>query len=158
MNQHEIIAGRLEYSRAWLNSVLPRLTQEMLPWAPTEGMRTVAGQLVEIIWVEAQLVPALKGGKLLTDDELSAICSEGSGLDELLAALTTVRTQTLQHLNDLSEANLAANVMLPQWYGAYWPKPGPCGEHFRNIAEHEFYHVGQLMSYLWAKGDNPYEW
>ena len=130
----------------------------MLPWAQAEGMRTVAGQLVEILWVEAQLVPALKDGKLLTDDELSAIANEESDLDQLLDALKSVREQTLQYLNSLDEAELIADVTLPQWYGAYWPKSGPRAEHFRNVAEHEFYHVGQLMSYLWARGDNPYDW
>ena len=158
MTQHEIIKGRLDYARRWLTDVLPRLTPEMLSWAPTTGMRTVAGQLVEIIAVEAQLVPALKNGRLLTDDEISAIASEQSSLDALLIALTDVRKLTIECLEGLSEADLAAEVTLPQWYGAYWLRPGPCGEHFRNIAEHEFYHVGQLMSYLWAKGDNPYDW
>ena len=100
----------------------------------------------------------MKTGKTLTDVEISAIANEQSGLDELLNALIEVRRGTLECLEGLTEAELAADVTLPQWYGAYWLSPGPCGEHFRNIAEHEFYHAGQLMSYLWARGDNPYDW
>lgn len=158
MTQREIIKGRLDYARSWLNDVLPRLTPEMLMWAPGEGMRTISGQLLEIISVEAQFVPALKYGRPLTDEECLAIATEESGLEELLAALTDVRARTLEYLETLSEADLAAEVTLPQWYGAYWPKPCPRGEHFRNIAEHEFYHAGQLISYLWARGDDPYQW
>lgn len=157
MTQKEIIQGRLGTSRWWLNEVLPRLSPEMLAWAPAEGVRTIAGQLVEIISVEAQLVPAVKG-KLLTDEELSEIATEESSLETLLAALTEVRARTLECLEGLSEAELAAEVSLPQWYGAFWRTPLPLGEHFRNVAEHEFYHAGQLMTYLWVRGDNPYDW
>lgn len=158
MTQHEIIRGRLKYSRAWLNSVLPRLTEEMLPWAPTEGMKSVSEQLLEIIGVEAQLVPALTTGTLLTDEEIDIIADGKTSLDGLLEALTSVRNKTLECLDSLTEDELVADVTLPQWYGAYWPKPGPVAEHFRNVAEHEFYHVAQLISYRWAQGDNPYNW
>ena len=79
-------------------------------------------------------------------------------MDGLKRALVEVRGGTLAHLETLGEAELAEEVTLPQWYGAYWPKPCPRGEHFRNVAEHEFYHAGQLISYLWARGDDPYVW
>ena len=158
MTQQEIIRGRLDYAREWLDSVLPRLSEEMLPWAPKEGMRTVSGQLVEIIAVEAYLVPALKEGKKLSDDEIAALVGDEGSLEGLKKALTEVRARTLAYLETLSEAELAEEVSLPQWYGAYWPKSMPRGEHFRNVAEHEFYHAGQLISYLWARGDDPYKW
>jgi uncharacterized damage-inducible protein DinB len=158
MTQGEIIRGRLKTARWWLDSVLTRLTPEMLGWAPKEGMRTISGQLVEIIEVEAQLVPVMVYGKTLSDEELAAIVGDPTSLEGLKNVLTEVRGRTLAHLDSLSEADLAEEVSLPQWYGAYWPKPGPLGEHFRNTAEHEFYHAGQLMSYLWAAGDNPFDW
>ncbi|HEY3779875.1 MAG TPA: DinB family protein [Fimbriimonadaceae bacterium] len=158
MTQKEIIKGRLDYVREWLNPILSRLTQEMLPWAPVDGMRTIAGQLVEIISVEAQLVPVLKGEQELSDEQIEAMIGDLNSLEALKGALTNVRAKTLAQLELLSETELTAEVSLPQWYGAYWPKSCPRGEHFRNIAEHEFYHVGQLNSYMWAKGDNPYDW
>ena len=158
MTQQEIITGRLKNARNWLGSVLPRITDEMLPTAPTEGMRTFAGQLVEIIEVEAQLGPVLTSGKTLSDEELAALIGDVTTLDGLKRALTEVREGTLAYLQTLSEADLAEEIIVPQFYGAYWPKPGPRGEHFRNVAEHEFYHVGQLISYCWARGDDPYKW
>jgi uncharacterized damage-inducible protein DinB len=158
VTQKEIIRGRLEYARGWLDSVLPRLDEAMLAWAPGEGMRTVSGQLVELIWAESYLVPALKEGKRLSDDEVAAIVGDENSLAGLKKALTEVRTQTLAYLETLSEDELAEPVTLPQWYGAFWANPMPRGEHFRNVAEHEFYHAGQLISYLWARGDDPYKW
>ena len=157
MTQKEIIKGRLGTSRWWLSEVLPRLSETLLAWAPAEGVRTVRGQLVEIISVEAQLVPALTG-EPLTDPALAEIDEETSSLEALVAALGVVRERTLACLDGLSEEELAAEVTVPQWYGAFWRTPMPCGEHFRNIAEHEFYHAGQLMTYLWVRGDNPYDW
>lgn len=158
MTQRTIIRDRLNYVRGWLNDVLPRLTPEMLPWAPAPGMRTIAGQLVEIVAVEATLVPALRDGTLPADEELAAIANEEMPLDALLQALIDVRSRTLAYLDHLSENDLAAELVVPQWYGAYWKTPLPCGEHFRNVAEHEFYHAGQLITYLWARGDDPYAW
>ena len=158
MTQGDIIRGRLKTARWWLDSVLARLTPEMLPWAPVDGMRTLSGQLVEIIEVEAQLVPVLTTGKTLPDEEVAAIVGDPTSFEGLKQALSVVRARTLAHLDTLSEEDLARDVSVPQWYGAYWPKECPLGEHFRNIAEHEFYHSGQLMTYLWAKGDNPYDW
>lgn len=158
MTQKEIIKGRLDYAREWLDSVLPRLTQEMLSWAPGEGMRTVSGQLVEIISVEAFLVPALQEGRRLSDAEVTELVGDETDLDGLKRALIEERARTLAHLETLSDAELLESVALPQWYGAYWPKGLPRGEHFRNVAEHEFYHAGQLISYLWARGDDPYAW
>ena len=158
MTQRDIIVGRLKTSRWWLESALARVTPEMLSWAPKPGMRTVAGLLVEIIEVEAQLVPVLRTGKELSEGELGGIVGDQSNLDGLKAALASVRQGTLAYLETLDERDLAAEVSVPQWYGAYWPKLGPLGEHFRNTAEHEFYHAGQLITYLWASGDNPYDW
>jgi uncharacterized damage-inducible protein DinB len=121
-------------------------------------MRTVSGQLVEIIAVEAYLVPAMKEGRQLSDDEVAALVGDENSLVGLKKALAEVRARTLEYLETLSENELAEPVELPQWYGAYWPKGLPREEHFRNVAEHEFYHAGQLISYLWARGDDPYKW
>ena len=30
-------------------------------------------------------------------------------------------------------------------------------EVLRNIAAHEWYHTGQLVSYLWTRGEDPYK-
>jgi uncharacterized damage-inducible protein DinB len=156
--QSEIIVGRLNYTRGWLESVLPRLTQEMLDWAPAEGMRTISGQFIEIISVEAPLVPALKENRQISDEEFDLILPDPKSLEGLKSSLIEVRGRTLAYLNSLSEDELIEEVSLPQWYGAYWPNPFARGEHFRNIAEHEFYHAGQLISYLWMRGDDPYQW
>ena len=119
-------------------------------------MRTIAGQLVEIISVEAPLVPYLKTGYLLTEAEVDGIVGNSHNLNHLLHALTEVRQSTLDYLNSLSDPELSEIVPSGDpWFGTLWLPAMPRAEHFLNIAEHEYYHVGQLISYLWCKGE---EW
>ena len=130
-----------------------------MEWAPAEGMRTVAGQLVEIIAVEVPLVPRLKEGRQPTDPEVDAIIGDQHSLENLRRALIDVRQSTLEYLDSLTDDELSEEVRSGEaWFGTLWLPTMPRAEHFLNIAEHEFYHVGQLISYLWCHGDDPYKW
>ena len=152
----DLITARLSNVRRWLDTVLRRLTPELLEWSPAPGMRTIAGQLVEIIAVEAPLVPYLKTGHLLTEAEIEAIVGDAQNLNNLLHVLTEVRQRTLDYLNSLTEEELSEIVPSGDaWFGTLWLPAMPRAEHFLNIAEHEYYHVGQLITYLWCKGE---EW
>ena len=152
----DLLKARLSNVRGWLETVLRRLTPELLEWSPAPGMRTIAGQLVEIIAVEAPLVPYLKVGYQLTEAEVEAIVGDAQDLTKLLLVLTQVRQGTLDYLNSLTEEELSEIVPSGNpWFGTLWLPAMPRSEHFLNIAEHEYYHVGQLISYLWYKGE---EW
>jgi len=130
-----------------------------MDWAPAEGMRTVAGQLVEIIEVEVPLVPRLKEGRQPDDAEITSIVGDQHSFENLKRALTDVRRGTLDFLDSLTDEQLSEEVPSGQaWFGTMWLPAMPRAEHFLNIAEHEFYHVGQLISYLWSRGDDPYKW
>ena len=78
-----------------------------MDWAPAEGMRTVAGQLVEIISVEAPLVPRLKEGRQLSDPEVDAIIGDQHNLENLRRALIDVRRDTLDYLDSLTDEQLS---------------------------------------------------
>lgn len=156
LTSKDLLTARLSHVRGWLDTVLRRLMPEMLEWSPAPGMRTLAGQLVEIIAVEVPLVPYLREGYLLTEAEIEAIVGDAQNLDNLLHVLTTVRQGTLDYLNSLTEEELSAIVPSGNaWFGTLWLPAMPRAQHFLNIAEHEYYHVGQLISYLWCKGE---EW
>ena len=58
-----LIAARLLHVRDWLDSVLDRIPPDAIDWAPAEGMRTIGGQLVEIVAIEVPLVPRLTEGR-----------------------------------------------------------------------------------------------
>lgn len=156
LTQRELVIARLHNVRSWLNSALGRLKPELLDWAPARGMRTVSGQLVELIEVEARLAPWLSEGRKLTEAEVAAIVGDPQNLNSLLNALTKVRKGTLDCLSSLTDEELSsAPPPGEQWFGTLWVPGMPRSEHFMNISEHEYYHTGQLIAYLWFKGD---EW
>lgn len=158
-----MLAARLDHSRRWLKHVLPHLNEEMIHWAPREGMRTIGGQLVEIIEVEIVLPFYMKEGRAPNDDEYAKVLASyrfsTESLEELTRILTEVRAATLSCLESFSDDELNESVPSgKQWFGTMWLPEMPRAEHFLNMSEHEFYHVGQLISYLWSRGDDPYQW
>ena len=159
LSRHDLLKGRFDHVRAFFNEILPRLTPELLDWAPAEGMRTVSGQLMEIIGVEMALVPRLKEGKEYSYNEIDEMIGDPNSLENLLNQLEETRRVTLEYLDSLSESDLEEEVASgKQWFGTFWKPVMPRAEHFLNISEHEFYHVGQLTVYLWMRGEDPYSW
>jgi uncharacterized damage-inducible protein DinB len=101
----------------------------------------------------------LKDGKDISDAEVDDMIGDSTSLDNLKRVLISVRQETLDYLDTLSEAELEENVSyLGAWFGSFWLPELPRAELFLNIADHEHYHIGQLTSYLWFRGDDPYKW
>ncbi len=158
-NRHLLLKARLALVRRDLDPIMERLTPDLLQWAPTNKMRTVAGQIVEIIATEIQLIALLKEDRSISDPEAEAIIGDCGNLDNLRSALIESRQQTLAYLDRLSEEDLAEEIAFEGgWFASLMLPTVPRAEIFVNLADHEWYHVGQLTSYLWARGDNPYHW
>jgi hypothetical protein len=73
------------------------------------------------------------------------------------AALEKVRAETLTYLRDCTEERLETPIPLPEaWYeyfgGARVIEPE---ELMRRVARHEYYHLGQLITYRWQRGNSP---
>lgn len=155
----DLVKARLAYVREELEEVLSKLDDSFLDWAPGEGMRTVAGQLVEIAITEVQIVANLRDGVRVSDTEAKARLAPLDSLADLRKALDTVRRETLAYIDSEGERGLCRDVPLPTpWYGSMDLPAAPRMDILKNIAQHEYYHVGQLVSYLWARGDDPYKW
>jgi uncharacterized damage-inducible protein DinB len=151
------LKARLALIRRDLDEALDNIDQDMLPWAPAEGMRTVAGQIVEIVATEMQLVSLLRDDRWIDDADALALIGGDENLERLKEALGKVRQDTLNYLESLPEDELAKEVEFSGgWLGSLGLATVPRAEVFLNIAEHEWYHVGQLTSYLWARGVDPY--
>ena len=154
-----LLKARLELVRRDLDDVVDRLTPELLDWAPAEGMRTVSGQIVEIVATEMQLIALLKDGQRLSDTDAQKIIGDCGDLVNLRRTLLDFRKQTLDYMDSLSDDELAEEIPFDGGWLASLTLPAiPRAEVFINIADHEWYHVGQLTSYLWARGDDPYTW
>lgn len=157
--RHALLKARLALVRRDLDPIVNRLTPDLMTWTPAAGMRTIPGQIVEIVATEMQLIARLKDGQQISDADAQEIIGDCESLDNLRRALIEVRQQTLDYLASLSEADLAEEVSFDGgWFASLMLPTVPRAEVFVNIADHEWYHVGQLTSYLWARGDNPYDW
>lgn len=153
----DLLAGRLAYVRKDLEEVLQKVTEADLDWAPAEGMRTIGGQIAEIVATEGQFnevftgKPFDFGGRY---EEVKAM----SDLDEILEALRGTRRLTLERLAAATDEFLAESVPIdPTWFEAGGLSSLPRIEILQALPMHEWYHTGQLVSYLWIKGFNPYD-
>jgi hypothetical protein len=156
---HDLLHARLKLVRVDLDEITAKLTQEMLDWAPAAGVRTYAGQLFEIAAVEMQTIASLTERKQVFDKESAEIFGDCSSLSNLLRVLKETRHRTLQVLDSYSESQLAEQVgMAHPWFVTSALAEVPRSEVFISIAQHEWYHVGQLVTYCWIQGDDPYNW
>lgn len=153
------VVARLARVRKDLDDVTDRISQEMIPWAPRVGMRTVGGQLVEIAQTEMEIVAMLREGRTLDEKEAKATIGDCESLDNLVSALARVRGATLAYIASLSDEDIEGPVAIPpSWFESLGLESVPRSEILVSIAMHEWYHVGQLVSYLWTRGDDPYKW
>lgn len=156
---HDFLKARLALVREDLDEVIGRLTEEMLPWAPTPGMRTVRGQLVEIACTEVMLMAWIREGKRLSWEEAEDLGEQSNTLEGLKGILRDTRSATLAYIDSLSADELEILVPFPErWFESLRFPMAPRAEAIRSLAAHEWYHTGQLVSYMWSRGDDPYKW
>lgn len=159
VSQTDLIRASLNSTRTELAEVFPHLSDEILGSAPAPGMRTFQGQLVEIIGTEISIGEGLMGKPKRAYSEIEQELWELRTVGELTAKLTEVRSSTLLFLSSLTEGQLDATTEVSAGFANYLELESvTIGEMLRFIVRHEAYHTGQLVSYLWARGNDPYTW
>lgn len=154
-----VLLQRLAYTRGELIEVVGHLSDELVGWAPVEGMRTVGGQLIEIAASELQLHQALVGESVTPWEEVLAATSGFASLEDHVGYLSDVRDGFVAMISGLSDAELAAQTdRVANWSEGLGLPTVSVYDAIVGICQHESYHTGQLVSYLWARGDNPYKW
>lgn len=140
-----------------LDQVLARFTDADVSWSPGQGARTVGGQLFEIVGKEVETLLWIQQGEW--PEEVSPFDPNSSTIAEMRTVLGSIREETFTYLDSQSEADLRRMIPCPDgWWEALRLTECPQDEILRNIAMHEWYHTGQLVSYLWIRGDDPYSW
>ena len=159
MSQQAYIRAELDSVRTDLAETFPRLSDDLLEWAPAEGMRTVQGQFVELISTERSITERIKGAPRIDVEEADAPLWQTRTISGLIALLEEARADTLAVLDGMDDTELERPVQISAGFADYLGlNPVPVGELLRFIARHESYHAGQLVSYLWARGNDPYSW
>lgn len=152
---HDLLKARLAMVRSQLDQILDRVTDEDVTWAPAPGMRTIGGQLYEISGKETEIIAWLQTGEW-PDPEHDPF-DKAASVAHMREVLKVNREATLAYLDSLTESKLSEVQAVPPgwWEGLKLPEC-PRHEIIRNIAAHEWYHTGQLVTYIWMRGDDPY--
>ncbi|MBS1708477.1 MAG: DinB family protein [Armatimonadetes bacterium] len=155
---HDLLKARFAHVRRDLDRVLDRLVEADMRWTPAQGMRTVASQLVEIADKERETLVWVQTG-VWPDDDPPTFDEETVTLAEARVALARLRKATYAFIDGQTEAELERPVANPEgWYEALGLLQCPLSEVLRTVAAHEWYHTGQLVMYLWSRGEDPYAW
>src|SRR5947209_16641670 len=101
---HELLKARFAMARQDLEEVLGRLTDADLPHAPREGMRTVAGQLLEIANKEKETLGWLRT-RVWPDDDPDSFDSGSANLETIRATLNSLRPDTIAYIESQSESD-----------------------------------------------------
>jgi uncharacterized damage-inducible protein DinB len=90
-------------------------------------------------------------------DAESSLGLDRSEPGSAIEALARVREETQSYLNACSEEQLETPIPLPEVWHVYWGPTIEPEEVIRWVARHEYYHLGQFITYRWTLGDNPYK-
>jgi len=143
----------LDTVRRELMTEAARIRLQDLDWRPQPGMKSCRDLLREIGTMEKLCVAWVSERAELSWDD--AIAWSGEDLGSTLTDLVRVREETLVFLKSATEDTLQAPQ--PALWGSI--PHGPLAEPeevLRWIARHEYYHLGQIVTYRWILGDNPY--
>ena len=157
----ERLLKELRVIRMELSEEVQRLTPEEFDWAPRPDMKSFKALLLEIGTMEKFYIHWLLRHVALDWKEAENSLA-GPEPRSVLEALGRVREETLSYLTDCTEEQLQTPVPLPAECPVgegpeYWEPTVEPAEVIRWIARHEYYHLGQIISYRWIQGHNPYE-
>ncbi|AIE87672.1 DinB family protein [Fimbriimonas ginsengisoli] len=158
-SRKQLLLARLSFVRRELNEILRHLRDDQLSYAPGAGVRPTFDQFLEIGMNEVMAVALLRDGKTLTHAEAEAQLSHEPTVASYRKMLEDVRADTVAYIETLSEEDLAEPVEASNpWYASFGMKAVPRYDALTSVALHESYHVAQLITYAWARGDDPYDW
>jgi uncharacterized damage-inducible protein DinB len=132
-----------------------KLKPEEFNWAPRPDMKTCKALLQEIGTMEKICVSWITQQTKLEWDK--AVAWSGQDARAILSDLEKTRAETLRYLNSCTEEKLQTPVALPEAWHQYWGPTVEPEEMLRWVTRHEYYHLGQLITYRWILGDNPYK-
>lgn len=154
----ERLLGDLNEIREELAGEVQRIRPDEWDWAPGPDMKSFRTLLEEIAAMEKICVRWLIDRAVLGWEEAqNAVKWTGVGPQAALDALGRVREATLGYLHAASEEQLQTPLPTPGEWRQYWGAAIEPEEVLRWVARHEYYHLGQIITYRWIRGDNPYK-
>lgn len=145
----------LEDVRKELLEVVNKLKPEEFDWRPRPDMKSPKALLQEIGTMEKISMTVVAGGPKLEWEK--AVSWSGDDAKAILKDLEKIRKETVRYLKTADE-KLLKPLQLPKAWQQYFGGPTVAPEELvRWVARHEYYHLGQLVTYRWLLGYNPYK-
>lgn len=142
--------------RKELSEEVAKLKPEEFNYAPKEDMKSCKALLQEIGTMEKICITWVTKQQMLEWD--TAASWTGDDANAIIADLSAIRGETLAYLAASTEGSLQAGAPVPDVWKQYMPFEAiEPEEMIRWVTRHEYYHLGQLISYRWILGDNPYK-
>lgn len=146
----------LQEIRKELNGEIERIQPDEWDWTPGPEMKSFRALLLEIGAMEKICVYWVATGKTLDWGEIQkSLAWEGTDPKAAIASLAGVRQATNEYLEAATEEQLQTPLAVPDEWQQYWGKAIEPEETFRWVCRHEYYHLGQIITYRWIRGDNP---
>jgi uncharacterized damage-inducible protein DinB len=153
----ERLIKELNETRNELANETKGLQPEDLSWAPKPDMKTYGALLQEIGAMEQLCIRWLTQRAMLDWHEVEKSLAAATDPAALLRSLEEIRAETLKYLRDSSEETLETPIEVAEdWHKYMGPELEP-EEFVRWISRHEYYHLGQIISYRWIQGNNPFK-
>ena len=130
------------------------IKDEEMDYAPAQGMKSYRALFQEIGTMEKLCTSWLAEENFLEWD-MSAYAPSKT-LQSGLSELDSIRAETKAYLDSASEEKLETAIDVPGPWQQYMGTQVEPEEVVRWIAQHEYYHLGQIISYRWIQGHDPY--
>jgi len=142
--------------RKELTKEVQELKPEELDYVPREGvnMKSIRAILEEIGAMEAVTVHMITDGKELDWGEaLSTMAMAEVDPSGALRTLASLRATTERYLESTTDDALRTPIALPESWHQYFSSPVVEPEELiRWVGKHEYYHLGQIITYKWILG------
>ena len=150
----ERLLRSLKDVRAELVETLTAIPDDQALWTPADGMKSYLALLQEIGTMEKLTIAWLAEGKELPWDMAAYV--SGDNLASALRDLEVILTETKAYLETASEDKLETPIPVPAEWQQYMGAELEPEEALRWVAMHEYYHLGQIITYRWSQGHSPY--
>jgi len=163
MGEPRSIADRLRHEltsiRKELVEEVARIPEDGFTWAPAEGMKPYRDLLLEIGTMERESATFLSTGRVPEWQPMwDSLAERAQSPSSLMKAMEADRADILRYLDEADDERFRTTLPIPQdWHELFGAPALEPEEMLRWIARHEYYHLGQIITYNWIRGDNPYK-
>jgi hypothetical protein len=128
-----------------------------IDWAPTPDMKSYRALLLEVGAMQAETFVMLSERRIPEWSESESLVA-GDTVSDKLSSLDTTLEKIKMVLMATKDDALEATVTVPhEWVASFGAREVEIEEFVRWVARHEYYHLGQIVSYNWIRGINPYK-